>query len=101
NSAVGRTMSKANARFIRRGCGCLVAILCVPLMIFALILGVSMASAQSVVQPDGKSDAAVAKYIPKGWQDLLKSAAKTTEQEPDFAIVPWTVLAGIVQVQTD
>ncbi len=77
------------------------ALFVIIMLILALVSGASMAFSSTQAQPGDDSDAKVAQYIPKGWQDVLKDAAKDTEQEPDWAIVPWTVLGGIVQVQTD
>ncbi|MEV0405837.1 C40 family peptidase [Actinoallomurus sp. NPDC050550] len=54
-------------------------------------------------QPDDKSNAAAAKYFPGKWQQMLEQAADRAASggEPDYATVPWTVLAGIVATQTD
>ncbi|MGI8330897.1 peptidoglycan amidohydrolase family protein [Actinomadura scrupuli] len=70
-------------------------------LLIMMIMATEVTANQTEVQPDDKSNAKVAQYIPKGWQEVLKAAAERTSQQPDYAIVPWTILAGLVQVQTD
>ncbi|WP_346049309.1 hypothetical protein [Actinomadura chokoriensis] len=73
------------------------------LMFLALLLGVSVSSDGQHTQPTEDSDALVAKYLPDGWQRLLKNAAHDAGAagRADYAAVPWTVLAGITAAQTD
>ncbi|WP_345361450.1 C40 family peptidase [Actinoallomurus liliacearum] len=54
-------------------------------------------------QPDNRSNTLVAKYFPNKWQQVLEQAADRAAAggAPDYATVPWTVLAGIVATQTD
>ena len=40
------------------------------------------------------ADAKIAQYIPKGWQEVLKRAADSEAEQPDYATVPWTILAA-------
>ncbi|QKG23352.1 hypothetical protein ACTIVE_4995 [Actinomadura verrucosospora] len=72
------------------------------LLFLSLLLGVS-ATDDKHTQPPDDSDAKVAEYFPGGWQKVLKDAARDAEASgtPDYATVPWTVLAGIVAAQTE
>jgi surface antigen len=71
------------------------------LLMFAALLGGQMAIDGTQTQPTSTSDNKVEPYTPGGWLSVLKNAAATTAGEPDYANVPWTVLAGVARAQTD
>lgn len=78
-----------------------------PIVILMLLLGMVMGAGSAFgdpqTQPEGSSDAKIAKYLPGEWLKVLKQAADRAASSgaPEYAIVPWTVLAGIVKTQTD
>ncbi|MFD0855129.1 hypothetical protein ACFQ07_23005, partial [Actinomadura adrarensis] len=77
------------------------------MLISLLILGLLGAGAWSgddaPLQPEDSSDHKVAEYLPGGWQRILRQAADQVQRggAEDHAVVPWTVLAGVVATQTD
>jgi cell wall-associated NlpC family hydrolase len=76
---------------------------CLIFLVFGL-LGAGMFSGDDdPAQPEEASDRKVAEYFPGPWQRILQQAANRVEQggAEDYAVVPWTVLAGVVAAQTD
>ncbi|URM98912.1 hypothetical protein LUW76_33815 [Actinomadura madurae] len=71
------------------------------LLLLLMLLAAGAADQRTATQPSETSDAEVAKYLPEGWHDVLTRAADTTRNGPAFAAVPWTLLGGVVQAQTD
>ncbi|RJL24024.1 hypothetical protein [Bailinhaonella thermotolerans] len=77
-----------------------VFVVLVSMLLVALLDG-NATDRRNQVQPDQKAEKIAAEYIPPGWLTLLKKAADSTLDEEDWAVVPWTILAGIAKAQTD
>ncbi|MEO3826350.1 NlpC/P60 family protein [Actinomadura sp. B10D3] len=75
----------------------------VVLLLMVAVLGGGMSLAGFQSQPDEKSDAKVAEYIPEGWMKVLKRSTDRAASSgaEDYALVPWTVVGGLVARQTD
>jgi hypothetical protein len=79
----------------------LIPLLCMALVV-VLAVGMLALFDDDDTQPPQDSDTQVAKYFPGDWQGILKDAAKRASENTDgYAAVPWTILAGLVEAQTD
>lgn len=71
-------------------------------MVIVLLVGILALFGDDVTQPSKESDALVAKYFPSDWEDVLKDAAtQASDDASSYAAVPWTILAGLAEAQTD